>query len=54
MFFIFVGAVVPFCVCVRSCSVCKVGAVEMGSAEHFGHVGDHGFICERRVIVHTG
>ena len=31
------------CVC-EKLHVCKVGAVEMGSAEHFGHVGDHGFI----------
>ena len=41
--FIFVDVIVPFCVC-EKLHVSKVGAVEMGSAEHFCHVGDHGFI----------
>ena len=41
--FIFVGVIVPFRVC-EKLHVCKVGAVGMGSAEHFRHLGDHGFI----------
>ena len=33
------------CVC-EKLQVCKVGAVEMGCAKHFGHVGNHGFIFD--------
>ena len=43
--FFFVGVVAPFCVC-EKLQVCKVGAVEMGCAKHFGHVGNHGFILD--------
>ena len=45
MMFFFVGVVAPFCVC-EKLQVRKVGAVEMGCAKHFGHVGNHGFIFD--------
>ena len=45
MMFFFVGVIAPFCVS-EELQVRKVGAVEMGRTEHFGHVGNHGFIFD--------
>ena len=45
MMFFFVGVIAPFCVS-EKLQVRKVGAVEMGRTEHFGHVGNHGFIFD--------